>query len=130
MNNPPGVSEHIRNIVVDILLTIVTCGLYNIYVQYKQMQAVNLMLKYQKYSFSHWAILSLVTCGIYHFYHEYIKNEDIRKTVGADSGQTVIVLGILLFGLTPVADAIQQNLINEYFSTRPPTPPTNQGIYS
>ena len=39
---------HFRNIALDIVINILTCGLYNLYVQYKQCEAVNDMLKEQK----------------------------------------------------------------------------------
>ena len=36
--------EHVRNIAVCIILSLVTCGIYNVYWQYKQMESVNDML--------------------------------------------------------------------------------------
>ena len=45
-------SEHRRSIAVSLLLTLVTCGLYNFYWQYLQMLAANEMLARDKYRFS------------------------------------------------------------------------------
>ena len=41
---------HVRSIALDLVLTIFTCGLFNLYVQYKQIEAANDMLNSQKYS--------------------------------------------------------------------------------
>lgn len=121
MNSPQShsmvpTSQHIRNIVLDLLLTIVTCGIYNIYVQYVQMNAVNAMLGREKYSFLPWALFTILTCGLYHIYHEYRMSEDIVAVVpSASKNEPIVTLLLSLFGFHFVADAIQQGLINRYF---------------
>lgn len=116
---PPGAgasSRHVRNIPLDIVLTLVTCGLWNLVVQYSQMQAINDMIREEKYHFWKWFLLTLVTCGLYHIYHEYIKSQDIEKVFGRqDSSEAVVTLILALFGLSIVADAIQQSHINKYY---------------
>ena len=109
-------TQFIRSIVADIVLTIITCGIYNIWVQYKQMETVNFMLKEEKYSFFPWLILSFITCGIYHVYHEYRKTQDICRVLGEpNSNEPLVNLVLSLFALHIVADALQQALINRYF---------------
>lgn len=109
-------SEHIRNIPLDIILTILTCYLYNFYVQYKQIRAVNSMLGEEKYSFSSWLILTLITCGLYHLYHEYRKSEDLCKILNRpNSNDALAALLLSSIGLPLVADAIQQAEINKYY---------------
>jgi len=112
-------SEHIRNIPLDIILTLLTLYLYNvIWWQHKQMRAVNAMLGQEKYSWGMWALLSLVTCGIYHVYHEYRKSEDIARVLGrGGSNDGIVNLLLTLFGLGVIADAIQQARINEHFGS-------------
>lgn len=39
-----GQGEHVRNIVHDLILTLITFGLFNLYVQSRQMRAVNALL--------------------------------------------------------------------------------------
>jgi len=113
---PP--SEHVRNIAVDIVLTILTLYVFNIWVQYKQILAANAMLGQEKYSFWKWALLSLVTCGIYHIYHEFRKSEDLARVTGrATSNDGLISLILTIVGLGFVNDAIQQSRINEYFGS-------------
>lgn len=108
-------SEHVRNIALDIVLTILTLGLFNLWVQHRQMVAVNHMLGTQKYSFWLWALLSLVTCGIYHIYHEYRKSDDLSRLLGRHgSNDGLVSLLLTIIGLGIVADAIQQSRINEF----------------
>ena len=116
MTQPNLTSPHIRSIVWDLLWAFLTFGLYNIYVQKKQMQALNDMLKQEKYSFWGWLGLSLITCGIYHIYHEYRMGSDIALcTKEAPANLPIVCLGLSIFGLTLVADAIQQFHINQFY---------------
>lgn len=109
-------SEHVRNIGLDILFTVLSCGLFNIYLQHRQMLALNSILKQDKYGFWGWLGFCLITCGLYHIYHEYRMSDDLRKAMGIDSETDAIVALLLsLFGLFIVTDAIQQSKINEYF---------------
>lgn len=110
---------HVRNIAFDIVLTLLTCFLYNFYIQYKQCEAVNDMLGQPKYSFVSWLLLTIITCGLYHIYHEYRKSSDIAECNGkpADSaGLTAILLTI--FGMSIILDAIQQGEINSYYGNK------------
>ncbi|MDD9940535.1 MAG: DUF4234 domain-containing protein [Myxococcales bacterium] len=109
-------SEHVRNIAVDIVLTVITCGLYNLYWQAKQMTALNEILNEDKYSFLTWCALTLITCGLYHIYHEYRVSSDLAEALGRDPGSDKVIAVVLsLFGLSIVVDAIQQSQINEHF---------------
>lgn len=109
--------DHIRNIAIDILLTLLTCGLFNLVVQYKQIRAVNYMVREERYSFGMWLLLTLVTCGLYHIYHEYRKSSDIAAVTGRPETEAVVNLILTIFGLSVVADAIQQSQINGYFGS-------------
>lgn len=107
---------YVRSIVLDIVLTLITCGLFNFYVQYKQMEAVNAMIKEPKYSFLFWILFCLITCGIYHIYHEYRMSSDIATVMKKDQGSAGLISIILtLFGLWIICDAIQQTEINTYY---------------
>jgi hypothetical protein len=113
----PFSSDHRIDIAVGIILSLVTCGLYNIYWNYREMQSLNAMLGREEYNFIHWAILSLVTCGIYHIYYEYKMGSDIylhMRDRGLDANPNLPVIGLLLslFGLWIIADAIYQHEIN------------------
>lgn len=118
-NNLPATgsqSEYVTNIAWDIIWTVLTCGLYNIYVQYRQIHAVNAMLKQDKYHFGWWALFTLVTFGLYHIYHEYRISEDIAKLVNEpQSSLPIISIICTVLGVWIVADAIQQTYINRFY---------------
>lgn len=109
-------TRFISNIFLDILITILTCGIYNLFIQYRQIQAVNYLLGQSKYSFMKWGVFSLLTCFIYHIYFEYSMAGDINESVKDKSPNLqAIVLGLSLMGLPIIADAIIQDKINRHF---------------
>jgi hypothetical protein len=111
-------NEHVRNIAVCLILSLVTCGIYNMYWQYAQMQSVNQMLNEERYSFWRWFLFTMLTCGIYHVYHEYRLSTDIAKVLKREpSNEGLIAILLSLFGFSFVVDAIQQSQINEYFGS-------------
>jgi len=101
---------------VSLILTLVTCGLYNFYWQHRQMLATNEMLQSDKYRFLPWLAFTLITCGIYHIYHEYRMSTDIAEVVGRDPrSEGLIAVLLSVFGLSFVVDAIQQSQINAHY---------------
>lgn len=114
--NAPGSSQFTASIFKDIFLTIITCGIYNIFIQYRQIQALNAMLNRPKYDFLKWLLLSIVTCFIYHLYHEYVMAQDVvRCNNEPQSSEPIICLVISLMGFPIIADAIMQRGINRYY---------------
>lgn len=114
----PLKNQHVRNIALDIILSLITCFLYNIYLQYKQCHAVNDMLKEYKYSFAQWFIFTVLTCGLYHIYHEYRKSSDIASVMKKEPGSPgLIAIVLTVFGLSIINDAIQQAEINSYYGS-------------
>ena len=108
--------EHIRSIAKDIFFTILTLGFWNIYVQYRQILAMNQILGREKYRFWPWLLLSIITLGIYHVYHEYRMSSDLSlKLKETSSAETILAVTMAVLGLFPVTDAIQQSQINRYF---------------
>lgn len=116
---PPAVlnhSEHVRPIVWDLIWTLLTCGLYNLYIQYRQILALNQMLGAQKYDFVPWLLFTICTCGLYHIYHEYRMSEDIVKLFpSADKNLPILTVVVAGLGIPMVADAIQQTYINRFY---------------
>jgi hypothetical protein len=114
----PLTSDLALNIVQGIILSLVTCGLYNIYWNYKQMEALNRLLGRQEYNFVTWLVLSVVTCGIYHIYFEYKMGSDLKQVMhdnGYQVNDNLAVIGLILsvFGMSIVCDAVYQNEINK-----------------
>jgi len=109
-------SEHVRGIAASLILTLVTCGFYNLYWQYRKMLATNEMLDSERYRFLPWLVFTLFTCGIYHIYHEYRMSVDIARVTGRgskDEGLIAVLLSV--FGLSVIVDAIQQSQINQHY---------------
>ncbi len=112
---PPAHSPFVASIAKDIILTIITCGIYNFFIQSRQILALNSMLKTDKYQFSKWLILTFVTCGIYHIYHEYCMAKDVSALLNEPhSNEPILCVVVSAMGLPIVADAIIQSNINRY----------------
>ncbi|MCB0417756.1 MAG: DUF4234 domain-containing protein [Bdellovibrionales bacterium] len=110
--------DFVRSIAFDLVLTVLTFGLFNLFVQYRQIKTVNVMLGYKRYSFLKWFLLCLITFGLYHIYHEYRKSTDIAKVMQEpESMEPLISLILTALALPWVADAIQQVQINRYFGS-------------
>jgi hypothetical protein len=111
--------EYVRSVATDIILTLITCGLWNIWVQARQMRAVNFMINKEKYKFWIWAGLTLITCGLWHIYHEFRLSQDISLAMGKGPSDISPVVHLLLsmFALSIIADALQQSEINSYFGS-------------
>ena len=112
--------DAVRNIVVSLLLTIITCWLYNIYWNAKEMKTFNGLLERDEFSFWTWLIVSILTCGLFHVYYEYkmgVALIEIQEKYGLriDNNLSLISLILTLFGLSIVVDAIQQNEINKVY---------------
>jgi Domain of unknown function (DUF4234) len=113
---PARPTEHRRSIAVCLLLTLVTCGLYDIYWQYRQMLSVNDMLGERKYRFGPWLLLTLLTLGFYNIYHEYRVTSDIARVTGRAGRRDAWIAAVLsAVGLSILVDAIQQSRINAHY---------------
>ena len=106
----------VRNIALDLVLTLVTCGLFNFYVQYQQILAMNDILKKTKYDFFAWLFFCVITCGLYHIYHEYRISTDLATVLNKSEEKSAIIsLLLTIFGFCFILDAIQQSEINRYY---------------
>jgi hypothetical protein len=118
MENPkPLASEFQMGITAGIILSLVTCGIYNIYWNYRQFKALNYLLGREEYRFAQWLLLSIITCGIYHVYYEYKMGSDLLryfKQTGTEINENLALIGLVLscLGLTVIADAIYQHELN------------------
>ena len=101
-----------------LVLTIVTAFLFNIYWNYRQMEACNDLLDRDEFSFLTWLLLCLVTCGLYHFFYQYKMGaaineiQEIRDLPVTDNLPVLSVVAAIL-GVGIVADCIHQFEINK-----------------
>lgn len=113
-------AEAERGIALSIVLTIITCGIYGLVWQYRQMKTLNAWLARDEYSFAMWLLIGIITCGIYCIYYEYKMAkgiEEVKTNLGkpVDGNLALICLLLALFGLGIVSLAIQQSEINGFY---------------
>lgn len=122
--HPYPESEGRQSIVVGILLTLITCSIYGLYWQYKQMTTLNAWLKRDEYSFWLWLLLSIITCGIYGIYYEYKMANGINQVqadndIVFDSNLPITCVLLAIFGIGVASLAIQQHQINRLYERTP-----------
>ncbi len=114
----PLSSEHRIDVAAGIIFSVISCGLYNIYWNYRQMAACNILLGREEFHFGKWLLLSVITCGLYHIYYEYRMGVELHAWLtqnGRPVSENLPLMGLLLsvFGLTVIADAVYQHEINK-----------------
>ncbi len=107
-----------RNIVLAIILSLVTCGIYSIYWFVVMTDEANTVSGEQGTSGIMAFLFTLITCGIYGFFWYYKMGQKLHvagQRAGkeiADNGILYIILG--LFGLGIVNYALIQNDLNKF----------------
>lgn len=111
-----------KSILIDILLTLLTGGLWNLWVQYRQVRDTNLVLpEGQQKSFILLILFSLLSFGLYFVWHEFKLTKELHILVyGSDRMEIEILCGVAsFFGLWFIVDSYQQTLINEFCDKKP-----------
>ncbi|MBT4792295.1 MAG: DUF4234 domain-containing protein [Halobacteriovoraceae bacterium] len=104
-----------KNLLIDFILILLTGGVWNIWMQYRQIRDFNICLGERKYSFIKWLILTLLTFGLYHIYHEYKLTRNMYESVaGMGNGLEVgIIAGLIsATGAWIFVDLYQQSILN------------------
>ncbi len=113
-------SAAVRSIGVGILLTLMTCGIYMLYWQSKQIKMLNAWLGRDEFSFWKWFFFSIFTVGIYALYYESKMANGLNE-VRANNGMWVnaslpaVCVLLAIFGLGIASIAIQQEQINKLY---------------
>ena len=113
-------SDAVRSIVVGILLSLITCGIYMLYWQGKQIAMLNAWLERKEFSLMRWFFFSIFTIGIYALYHAYKTASGINQ-VRANNGMWVdaslpaVCVLMTIFGFGIASIAIQQGWINRIY---------------
>ncbi len=117
---PPAIDDPRNHLSVPLylLLTLVTLGLFDLYWNYRQMQACNGMLERGEFSFPLWLVLSILTCGIYHLYYQYkmgaaINEIQERYDLPVAVGLPVLSVVTAVLGVGIVADCVHQHELNK-----------------
>ena len=113
VNLPISREEAERNIVICLILSLITCGIYNLIWQAHQMYVLNTLLKRNEFSFLRWLIFSILTCGIYHIYYQYCMGSSLVEAhrmydckSPVNEALPIFSLLLTLFGFTVIVDAV------------------------
>lgn len=122
-HHPYPMADGVRSIALGIIFSLLTCGIYSLYWQYKQMVTLNAWLGRNDYRFWLWLFLSILTCGIFSFYYEYkmaVGINEIQTNSGLIVSSYLAVTCVLLaiFGVGIASLAIQQWEINKFYNAR------------
>ncbi len=101
-----------------LLLTVLTFFVFNLYWNYRQMQACNELLGRREFGFLVWLLLCLLTCGLYHLFYQYkmgaaINEIQDRRDLPVSEGLPVLSVLAAILGFGIVADCIHQHEINQ-----------------
>ncbi len=111
-----GIEE--RSIVVCILLSLVTCGIYSYYWVYKLNEEINQLSGEQGTSGGMVILFDIITCGIYSWYWMYRMGERVdimKRDPNGSSNIIYLVLGIFDLGI--VSLCLMQDSINKQIKT-------------
>ena len=108
-----------RNVATAIVFSIITCGIYAIYWEYKMLDSL-----YKANNLPSNAgvdiVLSIVTCGIYGLYMLYkagkMESSALRMYNQPERDEAALYLILGIFGLAIVSFAILQSNINNYLA--------------
>jgi len=105
------------NIPLYLLLTLFTCFLFDLYWNYRQMQACNELLGREEFRWGVWLFFCIITFGLYHFYYQYqmglaIVEIQHRRGTQVTEGLPILSVFATLLGVGVVADCIHQLEIN------------------
>ncbi len=115
-NNAPVIQK--RDIVVAILLSIITCGIYGLYWMVVMTDDANKVSGDNKTSGGMALLFSIITCGIYGLYWNYKMGEKMYQAgnkYGMDiANNSVLYLILSVFGLTIVNYCLIQSDLNKF----------------
>lgn len=106
------------NIPLYLILTLVTAGIFNLFWNWRQMQACNALLGRREFSWLRWVVLSLLTFLLYHIYYQYKMGAaivEIQRRQGEPVFEELPLVSLLatIFGFSIAADCIHQYELNK-----------------
>jgi hypothetical protein len=114
----PDERDWSANIPLFLLLTLVTAGVFNLFWNYRQMQACNAMLGRREFSWLRWIVLSILTLLLYHIYYQYKMGAaivEIQRNYEEPVFEELPLVSLLatIFGFSIAADCIHQYELNK-----------------
>lgn len=104
-----------KNLILDLILILLTAGIWNVWMQYRQIRDFNTLQNVVQYSFFKWLILTVITFGLYHIYHEYKLTRDLWQTYSGnqDGLEVGLIAGLVsATGAWIFVDLYQQSVLN------------------
>jgi len=113
-----------KSVAEGIILTLITCGIYNLFWNWHQMETCNDLVGRREFDPGKVFLLSLVTCGLYFIYYQYSMGGVIveiqrKRAVPPFENLPAISLLLSLFGLSIIVDSIHQHELNKFFPQQP-----------
>lgn len=113
-----------RGVAEGIILTLITCGIYNLFWNWHQMETCNELVGRREFDPVRVFLLSLVTCGLYFIYYQYtmggiiVEIQRVRKTTPYEN-LPLVSLFVSMVGMSVIVDAIHQHELNKFFPRQP-----------
>lgn len=107
-----------RSVIMVIILSLITCGLYNFYWMYAITEELSYATNDSNFSGAKSLIFTLITCGIYAFFWYYIVGQKVAEVqrqhnmFPRENGVLYIILSVLGFSI--IANAIIQSEQNKF----------------
>ncbi len=116
----PRIEE--RSIVMIIILSLITCGIYGLYWIVKVTDEAKILSNKDTPSGALTLLLSIITCGIYMIYWNYQMGKNMYEA-GQKYGiniedNSIIYLVLSLIGLGIVSECLMQNDLNKFANVR------------
>lgn len=112
-----------RNIVTQILLTIITCGIYGIIWFISLTDDARFVSGDERLSGGKALLFTLITCGIYGYFWSYQMGKAISQAQAKNgqivSDNSVLFVVLQLFGLGIVNYCIMQSDLNKFATQQP-----------
>src|ERR1700729_783256 len=99
VGTPLPASQAVSNIVGDILFSLVTLGIYNLFWNARQFRALNAFLGEERFKFWKWLLLAIIPFGIYHIYNEYLVGAaivDVQRNASRPISENLPVLCVVV----------------------------------
>jgi Zn-dependent protease with chaperone function len=121
---PISRQEAVRSILMAIVLSLVTCGIYGLYWQYMQFKTLNAWIGREEHNFGMYLLFSILTCGVYAIYYEYkfaLSMTEVQRARGMVVNENLPMMAVALafFGFAMVTWAIEQQEINRWYGAGP-----------
>ena len=116
VGNTPIIKK--RDIVISILLSFITCGIYGLYWFITMTDESNALSDEKTASGAEALLYSIVTCGVYFFYWNYKMGQKMtnagQKYNKSINDNSVLYLILSIFGLSLVNYCLIQNDLNSF----------------